>query len=45
MKISMKDLFDKCDQISKKLWIWSYLLIKSLMENFIFLHIVIENIN
>ena len=27
----------KCDQIRKKLRIWSYLLKKSLMENFIFL--------
>ena len=33
MKFSMKDLFSKCDQ---KLRIWSHLLKKSLMENFIF---------
>ena len=36
MKFSIKDFFSKCDQISKKLQIWSYLLNKSLMENFIF---------
>ena len=32
MKFSVKDFFSKCDQI----WIWSHLLKKSLMENFIF---------
>ena len=36
MKLSIKDFFSKCDQICKKLWIWSNLLKKSLMENFIF---------
>ena len=36
MKFSIKDFFSKCDQISKKLRIWSHLLKKSLMENFIF---------
>ena len=36
MKFSIKDFFSKCDQIRKKLRIWSYLLKKSLMENFIF---------
>ena len=35
-KFSIKDFFSKCDQIRKKLWIWSRLLKKSLMENFIF---------
>ena len=37
MKFSIKDLFSKCNQIRKKLRIWSHLLKKSLMENFIFL--------
>ena len=32
----IKDLFSKCDQIRKKLRIWSHLLKKSLMKNFIF---------
>ena len=32
----MKDFFSKCDQIYMKLRIWSHLLKKSLMENFIF---------
>ena len=36
MKFSIKDFFSKCDQISRKLRIWSYLLKKSLTENFIF---------
>ena len=31
----MKDFFSKCDQIRRKLRIWSYLLKKSLMENVI----------
>ena len=35
IKFSVKDLFSKCDQIHRKLRIWSYLLKKSLMENFI----------
>ena len=33
MKFSMKDFFSKCDQIRKKLRIWSHLLKKYLMEN------------
>ena len=36
MKLPIKDLFCKCDQICRKLRIWSHLLKKSLMENFIF---------
>ena len=36
MKFSIKDFFWKCDQIRGKLWIWSHLLKKSLMKNFIF---------
>ena len=36
MKFSSKDFFSKCDQIRRKLQIWSNLLKKSLMENFIF---------
>ena len=36
MKFSIKDFFRKCDQIRMKLWIWSHLLNKSFMENFIF---------
>ena len=36
MKFSMKDFFSKCDQIRRKLRIWSHLLKKSLIENFIF---------
>ena len=36
MKISIKDFFGKCDQIRRKLRIWSHLLKKFLMKNFIF---------
>ena len=36
MKLSIKDFFSKGDQIRRKLWIWSHLLKKSLMENVIF---------
>ena len=36
MKFSIKGLFSKCDQIRRKLRIWSHSLKKSLMENFIF---------
>ena len=36
MKFFIKDLFSKCDQIRSFLRIWSHLLNKSLMENFIF---------
>ena len=32
----MKDFFSKCDQIRRKLLIWSHLLNKSIQENFIF---------
>ena len=37
MKFSIKDFFSKCDQNHGNLWIWSHLLKKSLMENFVFL--------
>ena len=36
MKFSITDFFSKCDQIRRCLWIWSHLLKKSVMENFIF---------
>ena len=36
MKFSIKDFFSKCDQIRSFLRIWSNLLKKSFMENFIF---------
>ena len=35
MKFPTKDFVTKCDQIRKKLRIWSHLLKKSLMENLI----------
>ena len=36
VKFSIKDFTSKCDQIRNFLRIWSHLLEKSLMENFIF---------
>ena len=36
MKFSIKNFFSKCHQTHRKLRIWSHLLKKSLMENFIF---------
>ena len=36
MKFSIKDFFSKCDLIHSFQQIWSHLLKKSLMENFIF---------
>ena len=36
IKFSIKDFFSKCDQIRSFVGIWSHLLKKSLMENFIF---------
>ena len=42
MKFSIKDFFSKCDQIRSFLWIWSHLLKKFLMENFIFCPVIIK---
>ena len=38
MKFSIKDFSSKCDQIRSFLRIWSHLLERSLIENFIFLY-------
>ena len=40
MKFPIKDLFSKCEHIRSFLRIWSYLLKKSLMKNFIFCAVV-----
>ena len=49
MKFSINDLFSKCDHIRRKLRrklrIWSHLLKKSLMENFIFVQCSIIRLN
>ena len=42
MKLSINDFFSKCYQIRRKLRIWSRLLKKSIMENFIFLCSVLD---
>ena len=39
---SIKDFFSKCDQLRRKLRIWLHLLNKSLMENFIFCVVLIQ---
>ena len=36
MEFSIKELSSKCDQIRRKLRIWSHLLERSIMENLIF---------
>ena len=41
MKFSIKDFFSKCDQIRSFLRIWSHLLKKSIMENFIFFAVLV----
>ena len=41
-KVSFKGLFSKCDQIHRKLRIWSHLLKKYLMENLIFCVVVFD---
>ena len=40
MKFSIKDFFSKYGQIRRELQIWSHLLKKSLMENFIFCAVI-----
>ena len=40
MKFFIKNFFRKCDQIRRKLRIWSHLLKKLLMENFIFCAVI-----
>ena len=42
MEFSIKDFFSKCDQVRWKQRIWSHVLKKFLMENFIFLCSVSE---
>ena len=42
MKFSITDFFSKCDQIRRKLRIWSHLLKKSVMENFIFVQCILN---
>ena len=43
MEFSIKDFFSKCDQIRSILRIWSHLLKKSLMENFIFCAVIMRH--
>ena len=43
MNYSIKDFFSKCEQIRRKLRIWSHLLKKSLMANFIFCAVPVKH--
>ena len=43
MKFSMTDFFSKCDQIRSFLRIWSHLLKKLVMENFIFYTLLFQS--
>ena len=45
MKFSIEDFFSKYEQIQRKLQIWSHLLKKSLMENFLFCAVIDELIS
>ena len=40
MKFSIKDFSSKCNQIRRKLRIWSHLMGKPFMENFIFCAVI-----
>ena len=44
MKFSIKDFLSKCDQIGRKLGIWSHILKKYLIENFIFCAVLVSQI-
>ena len=44
MKFFIKDFFSRCDQIRSFLRIWSHLLKKSLMENFIFCAVFVQTL-
>ena len=44
IKFSIEGCNSKCDQILRKLRIWSHLLKKSLMENFIFCVVVFPTV-
>ena len=41
MKLPIKDFVSKCNQIRRKLQIWSLILKKSLMENFLLCTVII----
>ena len=45
MKFFMKDFFSKCDQIRRKLRVWSHLLKKFLMKNFMSYECIKYHIN
>ena len=44
MRFSIDDFFSKGDQIRRKLRVWSHLLKKSIMENFILRHVKLKTV-
>ena len=44
MKFSITDFFSKCDQIQRKVRIWSHSQKKSVMENFIFCKVALNQL-
>ena len=44
IKFPIKDFFSKCDQISRELRIWSHLLKRILLENFIFEQVLVSSL-
>ena len=42
IKFYVKDFFSKCDQMRRKLRIWSHLLNEFLMENFTFIAVTVR---
>ena len=44
MRFSIDDFFSKGDQIRRKLRVWSHLLKKSIMENFILRHVKFKTV-
>ena len=44
MKFSITDFFSKCDQIQRKVRIWSHSQKKSVMENFIFCNVALNQL-
>ena len=40
IKLSIEYFFSECDQVRRKLHIWSHLLKKSLMQNFVFFAVI-----
>ena len=44
IKFSITDFFSKCDQIQRKVWIWSHSQKKSVMQNLIFCKVALNQL-